>query len=287
MAGISATTPAPQLNQILNKADRKAAGIDSGYIDLYNDSQLAKYNNEYNYWLWQQQTEYNSPANQVARLKEAGLNPNYNSIDGAGNATQMPSSNANYRSDIVNKELAQTQTGIQAFNAILSAISQGVNSYQKIQQTPVDTRNYLKLIQQEGVKGATLKNFQDSINAVVDLRDKLGIDIDNQYMLSPPDSIGKILAQPGTDWKSNVIPDSSHSVDYNQKELRNDAMILSNKMKQYEAGTMQPLEAEKLREQIHQLGIKMNLDEKQLHYFDYMMGIKGGALLMSLIGKIL
>jgi hypothetical protein len=38
-------------------------------------SKLAQYDNEYNYWMWQQQNAYNSPVNQVARYQEAGLSP--------------------------------------------------------------------------------------------------------------------------------------------------------------------------------------------------------------------
>ena len=43
----------------------------------YNKGQmeLAKYQNEFNYKMWQQQNAYNSPAAQMARYQEAGLNP--------------------------------------------------------------------------------------------------------------------------------------------------------------------------------------------------------------------
>lgn len=46
--------------------------------------------------MWNRQNEYNSPANQMARLKAAGLNPNliYGSSANTGNATQLPKFNA-------------------------------------------------------------------------------------------------------------------------------------------------------------------------------------------------
>lgn len=37
-------------------------------------SRVAQYQNEYNYWMWQQENKYNSPASQVQRYKDAGLN---------------------------------------------------------------------------------------------------------------------------------------------------------------------------------------------------------------------
>lgn len=286
MAGISASTPAPELNQILSKDARKAAGIGDYYIDTYNDSQLAKYNNEYNYWLWQQQTDYNSPANQVARLKEAGLNPNFNSIDGTGNASSMPTSNANYRSDIYSKELAQAQTGIQAFNTLLTAIGQGVSAYSKIQNTPQNTRAYLDLMQDLNIDSKIISNTKESYNVLKDLRDNFGIDIDKEYTLNSIAGLGGV-GYSATELAAGHFINSDNSVNYSQKQLRNEAMELSNQMREFEAGNLQPLEEQKLREQIHQLGLKMNLDQKQLQYFDYMMGIKGGALLMSFLGKIL
>ena len=74
-------TPPPELNLVQSKKERKARGVDFDYMDSYNQGEMTRYNNEYNYWLWQQQAEYNSPAQQRARLEAAGLNPNYNSVD--------------------------------------------------------------------------------------------------------------------------------------------------------------------------------------------------------------
>ena len=47
-------------------------------MKMYNAGQmeLAKYNNEYNRQLWYEQQAYNSPAEQMKRFSEAGLNPN-------------------------------------------------------------------------------------------------------------------------------------------------------------------------------------------------------------------
>lgn len=43
---------------------------------MYNES------NAWNYEMWQKEMEYNTPANQVQRLRDAGLNPMYYGLDG-------------------------------------------------------------------------------------------------------------------------------------------------------------------------------------------------------------
>ena len=90
MSSLPEVSSAPQLNYIASRSQRVANNVGRDYIDAFNQAQMAKYNNEYNYWLWQQQAEYNSPSNQVQRLLDAGLNPNYNSIEGAGNLSNSP-----------------------------------------------------------------------------------------------------------------------------------------------------------------------------------------------------
>lgn len=55
--------------------------------------ELAKYQNEWNEYMWNKQNEYNTPKNQMARYLEAGLNPNliYGSGSASsGNSTSVP-----------------------------------------------------------------------------------------------------------------------------------------------------------------------------------------------------
>lgn len=49
------------------------AGLD--YWSSLKDQAMQRETNALNYRMWQEGLEYNKPANQVARLKEAGLNP--------------------------------------------------------------------------------------------------------------------------------------------------------------------------------------------------------------------
>lgn len=134
----------PQPSVITSRKDRLAAGVghpaDTPYVDAYNQAAMAQYNNAYNYWLWQQQAEYNSPSNQVARLKAAGLNPNFNSIDGTGNLGSMPTSSASMSPSIGSNRARMRQANTQAIlgsvNATLNAIGEGVGTLSKLSDLP-------------------------------------------------------------------------------------------------------------------------------------------------------
>lgn len=82
----------------------------------YNKGQmeLAKYQNEYNYKMWQEQNAYNSPAAQMARYQEAGLNPMLIYGQGSpGNASSAPTA--------AGMDLKQEPTAVQTLgNAVRS-----------------------------------------------------------------------------------------------------------------------------------------------------------------------
>jgi hypothetical protein len=65
--------------------------LNQGYAD-----QLAKYQNQYNEYWWNKENEYNNPASQVERYKEAGLSPALMYGQGnPGNADSMHQAEAN------------------------------------------------------------------------------------------------------------------------------------------------------------------------------------------------
>lgn len=80
------------------------AGLISGALDRnferqeaakqrdWNESMLEK-QNQWNIDMWNMTNEYNTPANQLARMKEAGLNPLYYGLDGSS-ANAMQSAQA-------------------------------------------------------------------------------------------------------------------------------------------------------------------------------------------------
>lgn len=53
-----------------------AVNLMSAPLQYYYDRKMASKQNSYNMSAWQANNEYNTPANQLARLREAGINPN-------------------------------------------------------------------------------------------------------------------------------------------------------------------------------------------------------------------
>lgn len=171
MSSLPEISSAPQLNYIASRSQRVANNVGRDYIDAYNQAQMAKYNNEYNYWLWRQQAEYNSPSNQVQRLLDAGLNPNYNSIEGAGNLSSIPSSSGSIAPSIGRNMNQRTSNMISAFNAMLSSVSTGVDTMSKLSDLPPleslqAYRKTLYGLAKENLKGKELDNFNKMINGI-------------------------------------------------------------------------------------------------------------------------
>lgn len=113
-----------------------AANVIGGLLDFGANKQankqakeLAKYQYDLNMNAWREQTDYNRPINQVARLKEAGLNPQlaYGNGTQAGNATPAPQ----YQAPTIQKYTGAQQalnggaaTALSIFQANLAAKKQ-------------------------------------------------------------------------------------------------------------------------------------------------------------------
>lgn len=69
-----------------------AAGFGSQYMANQQSMDVARYQNDWNLMMWKLNNKYNSPLEQIKRLKEAGLNPNlvYGSGNVGGNASSTP-----------------------------------------------------------------------------------------------------------------------------------------------------------------------------------------------------
>lgn len=169
--GLSDISTAPQANILTNWKERKAAGIGDAYSDDYNSLQMAKYNNEFNYWAWQQQADYNSPANQVERLKAAGLNPNFNSIEGAGNVGSLAGSSARATGTIGANQARNFQNGLAMFNSVVDTAAEALNSVDKISHLPVDigqARQFVSRTLQATASGSEMKAMQSMVDAYFD-----------------------------------------------------------------------------------------------------------------------
>lgn len=123
-------------NYAFGVGDAYRQGISPFAVDDYNQALQNQYNNAYNYWLWQKQAEYNSPKAQVARLKEAGLNPNFNSIDGTGNLGSMPASSGSMPGRIQSNRLQAVNTAVGVATGFATSIAKGVQALKTFATTP-------------------------------------------------------------------------------------------------------------------------------------------------------
>lgn len=167
---------APQLTQVVSPRERRAAGATSAYADTLNQSYLAQYNNEYNYWLWQQQMEYNSPAEQRKRLEEAGLNPNFNSIEGTGNSSSIPTASITQAGKVDNSAngFSKTLQVLQLANSMSSAVKNLVGSVSTYSGIPNDIQgarsivyDILKNNRDLGISNIDGKKIANSINRIL------------------------------------------------------------------------------------------------------------------------
>ena len=166
-------TNVPQPDLALTRGQRIDKGVGQYYVDTYNQLQMAKYNNEYNYWLWKQQMEYNSPSNQVQRLKEAGLNPNFNSIDGTGNASSIPSSSGSISPSVGRNASQAAGNIISVADTIINGFSKGLSTISALSDVPPlaklpEYRDMLFKIGAENLKGKQLDNYKSLVQSVVD-----------------------------------------------------------------------------------------------------------------------
>lgn len=258
----------PSLNVITSKQDRRSAGVGIPYADAYNQSQMAKYNNEYNYWLWQQQQEYNSPSNQRKRLEEAGLNPNYQSID-SGNVGSLPTSSGSIAPSIGSNHQRNVQNALQIANGILDSVSQGIRSMSELSGIPSDIGAYRRYLSDLGFfnsKAAENKYLSSAIDAVFDSWMKGGLSDPQRlfyYGYTGPD--GQVY--------SDVL-NPAGSPAGKQATLRNASMQLLNSIRGYDLEHMRPAELEKLNSQIQQIGAAAGLTQEQLKLYNLTQGTK-------------
>lgn len=267
-------TPPPELNLVQSKGERKRRGVDFDYMDSYNQGEMVRYNNEYNYWLWQQQAEYNSPAQQRARLEAAGLNPNYNSVD-SGNLGSIPSSSGSITPSIGKNRALRQQMYVDSFNALVKSIGEGVSSVSKISGIPDDIPTYRRLLTQymgHNAQSAEYNKILKSIEAVWRSKTELGIDLP---LLIP--GYGKN----GDIWMKD--PDWDKSPVFQNLGLKNEDMQWLVKLREYDFNNTKPEELKVIQERARQIGASAGLTEKQSDLFATMSATKIGAMLGPLL----
>lgn len=270
--GISAPVP----HVITSKQDRRNFGVGLPYADAYNQSAMAQYNNEYNYWLWKHQQEYNSPLEQRKRLEAAGLNPNYNSID-SGNIGTIPSSSGNISPSIGSNRRISLDNAVTAVNAIVSNIAQGIKSVSQLSGIPDNIPMYRRLLtltargklDSQSLDNA-LKTIQENYNTWYYLGvNPGGMSGTNYY----DENGGQIL-------EYNNIPGSPAG---RQATLRNESMILLNALRDFDLSNIKPEEENLIKARVRQVSAQAGISEKQLKWFEGLKGAQIGLAILSLL----
>lgn len=121
---------------------------------LRYNKQLAKYQYDLNMQAWREQNEYNSPAAQMARYQEAGLNPRlvYGQGDN-GNASPPPEYSGNY----VDPEPVN-DLGVGA------AVDKSVSAWMAMQRFEEEQKN--NAVQREAVQNKTLTETFERLNSM-------------------------------------------------------------------------------------------------------------------------
>lgn len=267
-------TPAPELNLVQSKKERKARGVDFDYMDSYNQGEIVRYNNEYNYWLWQQQAEYNSPAAQRARLEAAGLNPNFNSVD-SGNLGSIPSSSGSITPSVGKNRALRQQMYVDSFNALVKSIGEGVSSVSKLSGIPNDVPAYRRMLKEymgNKVGTSQVEYMLKQIEAVFKSKTELGIDLGWQFGSNKPD--GSIVPT-SPDWEKSPL--------FQNLGLKNEDLNWLVKLRQYDFNNTKPAELKSIQERARQIGASAGLTEKQNELFSAMSATKIGAMLGPLL----
>lgn len=262
---------APQLDIIQSKQDRRAAGISHfEYVDAANQARMAQYNNEFNYWLWLQQAKYNSPAEQRKRLEEAGLNPNFQSVE-SGNLSSIPSSSGSITPSVGRNRAVAVANDIQAFNAIIKGIGEGIDSVSKISGIPADITSYrrgLNAMLGERIENTKVQTLLREIDRVFNLKSKLGVDYDGWISTGGfnPDGSSAVTK---VDWTKSPLVQNLN--------LKNEDLDWLVKLRKYDFENMKPEELKLLKERADLIAEQAGLTGEQLRFFSAIATTKIGA----------
>ena len=240
-----------------------ASVMDGGHSARKTARSLMNYQQELNLKNWNLQNEYNSPVNQLARLREANINPNMITGGNTGNAGELPS--------------AQVPSGLAEhmnFAKVMQLAAKGAIDAMEIVQG-MDQRH----LTTEGMRLANQKAMVDLQSAQHDLsmRQKYDDDyfkwrtkgVESKYLL---DQIRHGLAQQQYDFNAKVAEDRANKIRYdaNLEQLRYDNQKFENEI-------MNPIRKQ-LADQ------KINLTEKQVEQLGWQIKntiLQGGLLALN------
>lgn len=254
----------PYLPDLITSGDeRRAKGIGLLYVDDYNANLQNQYNNAYNYWLWQKQMEYNSPKAQVDRLVAAGLNPNFNSIEGTGNATSIPAAEGRLPGKIAQNAFSRVGTALSAASTVASLVSSGVSSLSKFAGIPAGIRAYRKILR--GIsEGKLERNSLD--NALKELNlEGLGVLMGNK--VDPDDSRAPHLE--GSIWyRGHLANTSLRELQGDILEKQKELLDIREQLMRYDLNVLSPAKLGEITARINYLIQGTGLRIKEMNWKD-------------------
>lgn len=190
---------------------------------------------------WQKQNKYNSPAEQMRRFQEAGLNPNL--MYGQGNSGNAGAINVPTKGDFNPRP--------ESFGQSLAALSQGVGQY-------FNFRTQLQQVNNLGAQNdvlhaeARLKNAMAFSQLVKGKSDKFKYDVLKMFgkqnlLMSKQWSLDKLSADVGISWNQNKLLMQK----YYQLERTNPVVF----KKMQKALGMMGIQMEKLRKETNLVGL--------------------------------
>lgn len=113
----------------------------------------------WNLEMWNRQNEYNTPAQQVARFREAGLSPHLMyGQGGPGNASPVPSANLGSAAEIKGYQRAQAQNVLRGFEQFGQ-----MYTFRNLQAQTDNAEAHKKVLDQEAINKAT-DGLQKALN---------------------------------------------------------------------------------------------------------------------------
>lgn len=222
---------------------------------------LAQQQNAWNVEQWERENEYNSPVNQMSRLKQAGINPNLAYSN--GNMTNVSASSP------------QLTSGAPSSPVDMSALGQRATFGQAIQ---LALQNEATQASIDKIKAETRKTLSDANISEIqakyeDAKQKLGLDITQQQYESNKQAYEKLIQEVEqakaltSSMNSDAIIKGIDAFSHSEK-VNHELEILSNQAKISKQDAKFAVESYAMK----LLGVELDTKHKQyLSQFEYLL----------------
>lgn len=175
-AGAASAISSNRAQRKANEANIEATKLANESNERINERQLAeawnmaRYQNEWNLAQWQRENEYNSPAQQMLRYRQAGINPYFTDLTN-GNSRELQAASMSPPAQVP-MEAAHVEPVSMDYSWIGNAVSSGVNAYyqNQLMQTQIDKGAADARIAQENANVQNLRNHHELIKIAADAK---------------------------------------------------------------------------------------------------------------------